>query len=63
MTTYAIHAYVDGEQMGTVELNDEQFRQYMDEAQQPQGLIPYGELPVDAGLNVNADITVYLLQE
>ncbi len=60
MSTYTIHAYVDGEGMGTVELTDEQFRQYMDEAQQPQGLMRYGDLPGDASLDVDDDLTVYL---
>ena len=44
-TTYDVRRYHDAEAIGTAELTDEQFRQYMGMAQQPEGLLRLGSLP------------------
>lgn len=62
-TTYTIHDYQSGESLGEVAMTAEQWAAYEAKAQQPEGLIAYGDL--DAEMKhvhgpVGRNVTIYL---
>lgn len=65
MTTYTVHDYTDGHAIGEITLTPEQFRRYERDAQQPEGIIPIGDLLILGGEYVPSDVvaastTVYI---